>query len=218
MKLQNKKGFTLIELLVVITIIGILATGATTVYTSQIQKARDTTRITDVKALQAAVEQVYQDSWEYPHPNEFTSTTKISAITYLPKLPRDPKNGQTCNNKSKGAATDLAACVYSYAVWRDDNNIDYWTYILSTWFESEWKVDSDGKRDNWPLDWRWEIWNWLMRTTWLNSDPVTTWSPTAGCVNPVLKTTSTWVLNGSCAVGTVVTDSNTDTIITIHWS
>jgi len=71
MKLQNKKGFTLIELLVVITIIGILATGATTVYTSQIQKARDTTRINDIKALQSAVEQVYQDSGEYPHPNTF---------------------------------------------------------------------------------------------------------------------------------------------------
>jgi general secretion pathway protein G len=61
MKLQDKKGFTLIELLVVITIIGILATGATTVYTSQIQKARDTTRISDMKALQSAIEQVYQD-------------------------------------------------------------------------------------------------------------------------------------------------------------
>jgi prepilin-type N-terminal cleavage/methylation domain-containing protein len=52
MRLQyNKKGFTLIELLVVITIIGILATGAVTVYTSQIQKARDTTRITSMNAL-----------------------------------------------------------------------------------------------------------------------------------------------------------------------
>jgi general secretion pathway protein G len=63
MRLQyNKKGFTLIELLVVITIIGILATGATTVFTSQIQKARDTTRITDINALASAVEQSYQDS------------------------------------------------------------------------------------------------------------------------------------------------------------
>lgn len=53
MKLLQKKGFTLIELLVVITIIGILATGATAVYTSQIQKARDTTRINDLKTLQS---------------------------------------------------------------------------------------------------------------------------------------------------------------------
>jgi general secretion pathway protein G len=67
MKLQSiKRGFTLIELLVVITIIGILATGATTVFTSQIQKARDTTRITSVNALKGAVEQVYQDTSEYP--------------------------------------------------------------------------------------------------------------------------------------------------------
>lgn len=62
--MQNlaKKGFTLIELLVVITIIGILATGAVTTFTSQIQKARDSTRISDIKALQTAVEQVYQDA------------------------------------------------------------------------------------------------------------------------------------------------------------
>lgn len=52
MKISVQKGFTLIELLVVITIIGILATGAVTVYTSQIQKARDTTRISDIKAIQ----------------------------------------------------------------------------------------------------------------------------------------------------------------------
>jgi prepilin-type N-terminal cleavage/methylation domain-containing protein len=52
MKLQRTKlGFTLIELLVVITIIGILATGAVSVYTSQIQKARDSVRLTDVTAL-----------------------------------------------------------------------------------------------------------------------------------------------------------------------
>jgi prepilin-type N-terminal cleavage/methylation domain-containing protein len=63
---KNKKGFTLIELLVVITIIGILATGAVSVFTSQIQKARDTTRINDTKALQGGIEQFYQDTSVYP--------------------------------------------------------------------------------------------------------------------------------------------------------
>jgi len=52
MKKQIIKAFTLIELMVVITIIGILATGAVSVYTSQIQKARDSNRITSLKALQ----------------------------------------------------------------------------------------------------------------------------------------------------------------------
>jgi prepilin-type N-terminal cleavage/methylation domain-containing protein len=36
-KINNKLGFTLIELLVVITIIGILATGAVNVFTTQLQ-------------------------------------------------------------------------------------------------------------------------------------------------------------------------------------
>jgi len=53
MRKLNKLAFTLIELLVVITIIGILATGATTVYTSQIQKARDATRLTDINAIKS---------------------------------------------------------------------------------------------------------------------------------------------------------------------
>jgi prepilin-type N-terminal cleavage/methylation domain-containing protein len=50
-KTGSKKAFTLIELLVVITIIGILATGAVATYTSQIQKSRDSTRLTDLSAL-----------------------------------------------------------------------------------------------------------------------------------------------------------------------
>jgi len=41
------------------------------VYTSQIQKARDTTRISDLKALQSSVEQVYQDGSTYPAANTF---------------------------------------------------------------------------------------------------------------------------------------------------
>lgn len=63
---QNTKGFTLIELLVVITIIGILAVGGTATYTSQIQKARDSTRMTDLSALRSGIEQYYQDYAEYP--------------------------------------------------------------------------------------------------------------------------------------------------------
>jgi prepilin-type N-terminal cleavage/methylation domain-containing protein len=98
MKLQRTKlGFTLIELLVVITIIGILATGATSVYTSQIQKARDTTRISDIKAVQSGVEQFYQDTTVYPIGiDDWTSQTSVSVMTYLPNLAEDPKHDQTC--------------------------------------------------------------------------------------------------------------------------
>lgn len=87
---NSTRGFTLIELLVVITIIGILATGAVSVYTSQIQKARDTTRINDIKALQAGVEQIFQDAQKYPDAASFSG----GIAPYLPKIPKDPKSGE----------------------------------------------------------------------------------------------------------------------------
>jgi prepilin-type N-terminal cleavage/methylation domain-containing protein len=116
MRLQyNKKGFTLIELLVVITIIGILATGAVTVYTSQIQKARDTTRITSMNALKGGLEQAFQDMSMYPGKaitQAATTSCDASAtqsnssvycvvqLGFLNALPRDPKDGKSGNNSS----------------------------------------------------------------------------------------------------------------------
>lgn len=93
--MKNTRGFTLIELLVVITIIGILATGATATYTSQIQKARDTTRINDVTTLQSGIEQYYQDDSEYPT-LDTTAFGSGGILKYMPRLPKDPKNGQPC--------------------------------------------------------------------------------------------------------------------------
>ena len=135
------KAFTLIELLVVITIIGILATGATTVYTSQIQKARDTTRISDMKSLQSAIEQAYQDSSSYP-----TAQTLVTEIiTYMEKLPKDPKHAQPCNDWWIPA--NAPECAYSYVAWDDNNGIEYWEYEISTALENEWNVTKKAALD-----------------------------------------------------------------------
>lgn len=143
---QLKKGFTLIELLVVITIIGILATGATAVYTSQIQKARDTTRLNDIKALRSGIEQFYQDKSEYPNTDN-TSTSYFSWVTtYVPKLPKDPKSWQVCNKWSLANAT---GCDYIYAVSDDVNWIKYWEYKVSTWFENSWNITAKAEKDWW---------------------------------------------------------------------
>lgn len=148
---NNSRGFTLIELLVVITIIGILATGATSVYTSQIQKARDTTRISDTKALQNAVEQVYQDSSVYPTALTFAvggtvaGQTVIGVNTYLPRFPKDPKMNQTCNNA--GLATATVICGYSYKAGTDQNGISWGTYEVSTALESLGNVTSRAATD-----------------------------------------------------------------------
>ena len=149
MKNTIKKGFTLIELLVVITIIWILATGATSVYTSQIQKARDTTRINDIKALQWGIEQFYQDETLYPRWwKDWSGTWWVQA--YVPKLAEDPKHNQTCM-KSR--------CGYIYFVWNDSNGITDWAYEISTAFESKWNHDKKAvnTKDSWDDDDRLEV-------------------------------------------------------------
>lgn len=141
MKLQKiKAGFTLIELLVVITIIGILSTWATTVYTSQIQKARDTTRITDIKALQSWIEQFYQDTYVYPLGwVDWVGESTSSILDYLPNLAEDPKHDQTCIG---------SRCGYIYTVDDDDNGIEQWSYEVSTSFENKANVTNKANEDS----------------------------------------------------------------------
>lgn len=145
------KGFTLIELLVVITIIGILATGAVTVFTSQIQKARDTTRINDIKSLQTAVEQTYQDAAAYPDETGAAFTGAVDP--YIELIPEDPKHGQNCND-SGGATT----CVYAYAT-DDDAGITNGKYEISTAFEAAGSITSKAGSgsDNGADDARFEL-------------------------------------------------------------
>ena len=147
MKLQRiKLGFTLIELLVVITIIGILATGAVSIYTSQIQKARDSVRLTDVKALQWGIEQFYQDDWEYP-----VSTTFTGVLAYVPNLPSDPKTGNT---------TGSSTFEYLYNASQDSNQIPLQEYEISNTFEQDgnmtWKAAN--VHDSWDDENRLESW------------------------------------------------------------
>jgi prepilin-type N-terminal cleavage/methylation domain-containing protein len=66
MRQHNKKGFTLIELLVVIGIIAVLTSIAVVALGSARKKARDAKRVSDVKAVQNALELYYQESNGYP--------------------------------------------------------------------------------------------------------------------------------------------------------
>lgn len=154
MKQQNTKfGFTLIELLVVITIIGILATGAVTVYSSQIQKARDTTRISDLSSLKTWIEQFYQDASVYPQwGNDWLGWAGSDGdmLDYLPNLAEDPKHDQTCLG---------SRCWYVYVVWTDDVWIIQWSYEVSTAFENQGNVTNkaESAQDNGDDDNRLEL-------------------------------------------------------------
>ena len=190
MKLQKlKSGFTLIELLVVITIIGILATGAVSVYTSQIQKARDSTRITSLSALRSSVEQVYQDAAEYPRANTFSTQVRV----YMEALPKDPKHSQPCN----WASID---CWYAYIAWPDANNIEYGNYELSTGFENSWNVSSRALTDGWNDSLRLEMW-------------LRTGTNTTAVASGWITTVAIWSCTIAWAVATVGTG-----LIVINWN
>src|SRR5437588_436170 len=67
MTLKSKQqGFTIVELLIVIVVIGILAALVITTFTGIQQKARNTERQTDIKALHGQVEAYYAQNGKYP--------------------------------------------------------------------------------------------------------------------------------------------------------
>jgi len=64
---KNKQsGFTIVELLIVIVVIGILAGLVITTFNGIQQKARDTERETDIKAIHAQVEAFWAQKGYYP--------------------------------------------------------------------------------------------------------------------------------------------------------
>ena len=107
--MKTTKGFTLIELLVVITIIGILATGASAVYTSAQAKARDAVKKSDLAVIRSALELTATDNGGYPshigaaataNPGANAAnlvTFKTAIATYLPVIPASPETGVAYN-------------------------------------------------------------------------------------------------------------------------
>ena len=191
-----KLGFTLIELLVVITIIGILATGAVTMYSSQIQKARDSGRVTDLKSLQGAIVQVYQDVSVYPSPVNILTKDHVESINgYITNIPRDSKTGNAC--------AWWSYCGYTYVRWVDTNNIADSGYEISTAFESASNLAKQANvaKDFWDDDNRFELWN--------NKALVSTTAAAAA-----FTLASSW----ACTIWDVVAANDTDIVVFAGWN
>lgn len=74
MSYKNKQqGFTIVELLIVIVVIGILAALVITTFTGIQQKARNTERETDIKALHSQIEAYYAQEGFYPQLSDVTT-------------------------------------------------------------------------------------------------------------------------------------------------
>ena len=76
MKKTNKKGFTLAELLVVVAIIAVLVAIAIPIFTSQLEKAKESTDAANLRALYAetATQALQDDGKETTSENSVTLT------------------------------------------------------------------------------------------------------------------------------------------------
>jgi len=114
--LKNKQsGFTIIELLIVIVVIGILAGLVLTTFNGIQQKARDTERETDVKALHAQLEAYWAQQGFYPSLTDMNDRAAGGFVaTNMKGLDagafKDPKAAATALIASPGATG------YAYAV------------------------------------------------------------------------------------------------------
>jgi prepilin-type N-terminal cleavage/methylation domain-containing protein len=91
----KQNGFTIIELLVVIVIIIILSSIGLVSFLQLSKNARDTKRITDLKQIQAALEQYRADNLYYPPSLDLTSASVPFLVSgtrvYLNDVPKDPR-------------------------------------------------------------------------------------------------------------------------------
>ena len=119
MTLKSKQqGFTIVELLIVIVVIGILAALVITTFTGIQQKARNTERQTDIKALHGQIEAYYAQNGKYPTlDNMNDSTWRSSNMKGLDaEALKDPKGS------AQTLVASPAANSYSYDVKASDDS------------------------------------------------------------------------------------------------
>lgn len=102
---QRQPGFTVVELLIVIVILAILAAMVTSAYTGTHEKARDTTRLNDITAIQESL-QTYRASkgtypvavdgpyggWDTSADTGKAFLTNLQQSGYMDNVPKDPTN------------------------------------------------------------------------------------------------------------------------------
>lgn len=108
--IRKPKAFTLIELLVVIAIIGLLSTIIAANMSAARAKGRDAKRISDMRTIQVALEEYYNDYGLYPKfiygassgvqcyiGGAWTACPTL-APTYISVVPSDPNYNVTCGS------------------------------------------------------------------------------------------------------------------------
>lgn len=162
------KAFTLIELLVVITIIGILATTWVAVFTKQLQWARDSTRINDIKLLESAAVQYFNDHDGYPTPTSFSG----DIVQYVSKKVVDPKAWiWVCRALTWWTVNHNQSCHWHYirtndSYWLPDAAFKIWVFFekkenYDNLANSTWSKTDGGNNND-----MYEVFAWAWSQSW----------------------------------------------------
>ena len=115
--LKNKQsGFTIVELLIVIVVIGILAGLVITTFNGIQQKARDTERETDIKAMHAQVEAFWAQKGYYPSLTDMNNRTATTGFVAINLKGLDAEAFKDPKGTSVNLSAAPAANTYGYAV------------------------------------------------------------------------------------------------------
>lgn len=110
---ENLRGFTLIETLLVIGVVGLLASIVLVAIGNARQQSRDSQRQANLHQITTSMELDFQENTQY-----LSTTGGVDAVTsistYLPVVPKDPKNVAPCRYAWFNNTTNLKQyCVYT---------------------------------------------------------------------------------------------------------
>lgn len=112
---KTSSAFTILELLLAIVIMTVLTVMTVSVLTSMRISNRDGKRVTDIQAIQGALEEYYRDSGQYPSSLSAGQPVTYGSNTYMLKV---PSNAQPSNDGGCTASTG-----YTYTA--DSNYTSY---------------------------------------------------------------------------------------------
>ena len=100
--MKKKNGFTFVELMVVMAIVGIIFVISSVSFVGVSRNSRDARRKADLESLRQALELCRSYSGSYPTGVVAGGSIVCNSVTYMSRVPSDPKTGLGYTYTSSG--------------------------------------------------------------------------------------------------------------------
>ena len=104
---RKQAGFTIVELLIVIIVIGILAALVLVTFSGVQQKARNTERVTDIKAVASHLETYNAENGYYPTVDNMNNGNDSNGQAFLANDLKGLDPAATCDPNATGTNNDV---------------------------------------------------------------------------------------------------------------